>query len=116
MNCCMCGALIVKAPGVTKKLVCSRACAVAKRVKMDKERYSPLRTLRNQMSRHRIDVKIFKMKDCLDLPPPSRAEKERMMEGLHRLLFTPADEVSLLFSQAQNLGRGVHYKGTEVRL
>lgn len=32
------------------------------------------------------------------------------MEGLHRLLFTPEDEVRLLFGQAQDLGRGLKYK------
>lgn len=38
------------------------------------------------------------------------------MEGLHRLFLTTGDEVSLLFGQVQDLGRGLKYKATEVRL
>jgi hypothetical protein len=55
-------------------------------------------------------------RQCDILAPPSRVERERMMDGLHRLLLTTGDEVSLLFGQAQGLGRGIRYKGTEARI
>lgn len=51
-----------------------------------------------------------------DIPPPTRRQREMMMEGLHRLLLTPADEVSLVFGQAQSLGRPMSYRETEVHL
>lgn len=69
-----------------------------------------------RMERNRRTAKEFsklhrkKDRESEILETPGRWEKEMMMEGLHRLLFTPEDEVRLLFGQAQDLGRGLKYK------
>lgn len=39
-----------------------------------------------------------------DLEPVSRAKQELMWDNLHRMVFTTEDEVTLLFSNASQMG------------
>lgn len=114
MNCVVCGRSVIPPRRVVNKQVCSPECSRLRRIRRDREIYSPQRVSRNKLLA--TPAKVFKMKESTDLPPPSRGERERMMDGLHRLFLTTGDEVSLLFGQAQGLGRGIRYKGTEARI
>jgi hypothetical protein len=99
VNCTICGK---EFPG---KRVDAKTCSPKCRVEHNRQRafYHQSRYAKGE-------------RQCDILPPPTRAQRERMMEGLYRLVLTPSDEITLLFGQAQNLGRGMRYKGTEVRL
>lgn len=98
MKCCICDREFL--PKRKDGDACSDACRAVKN-----RRRAAIRAKTHPMERQ-----------WKEIPPPTRRQKEQMMEGLHRLLFTTEDEVRLVFGQSQELGCGCHFKGTEARL
>lgn len=97
-------------------------CEICQREYSSRRRDSKTCSMTCRMERNRRTARAFikanprRDREWKEIPPPTRRQREMMMEGLHRLLFTTGDEVSLVFGQAQDLGRGLKCRGSEALL
>jgi hypothetical protein len=99
-SCETCGKPIPE--GNPYRLVCNSACNVLRRRKRDREIYTPSKAAKAIPRAW----KTFKCKDSVDLPPPSRRQREIMLENLCRLFLDTGDEVKLIFGEASLIGSG----------
>jgi hypothetical protein len=86
-----------------RKLFCGPAC---KRL-ISKERQRAVNIQRRALIPPTVrKFETFKLKDSIDLPPPSRRQREIMLENLCRLFLDTGDEVKLIFGEASMIGSG----------
>jgi len=96
-TCSICQSAYEQPRNAREKLTCSPSCAQIRKRQLKLEREGIVLNEYDKLGMTATEA-------CQTLEPVSRREYQKIMDGFFSMVLTPAEEVSLIFSEASKLG------------